>query len=82
MSLEYGNTAHAGGTIATNTIAAADFTGLTAEGIEYSNGGLMPISALAAVVDQGLFLSNPTANFTAGTGGSAFVHVWYSVISL
>jgi hypothetical protein len=82
ISLEYGNTVHAGGIIATNTIAAADLTGLAADGIEYSNGGLMPMSAFAAVVDKGLYLSNPTADFTVGTGGSAVVHVWYSVITL
>lgn len=83
MSLQFNSTAHAGGIICSNTIAAADFTGVGAGGgYEYSAGGLCPIEPFANIVDVGIYLSNPTAAFTGGTGGSAFVHVWYGSIIL
>jgi hypothetical protein len=81
-SLEYDTVAHAAGVIATNTIAAASVNGFTSDGIVYSNGGLLPATALTGVVEKGLYLSNPTAVFTGGTGGSAIIHVWYSVVSV
>ena len=80
IGLQYGNTIHAGGIAASNTIAAADLTGITASSIEYSAGGVLQIEPWTNVVNTGIYLSNPTAAFTGGTGGSAVVTVWYRQI--
>lgn len=80
-ALQYANTTHGGGVLASNTIAAADLNSLTASGIEYSAGGVAPINDLTVYENVGIYLSNPTALFTGGTAGSALCHVWYNVIT-
>lgn len=81
ISLQYGNTTHGGGIQASNAIAAADLTGLAATSTEYSAGGLLAISANTDIVDTDIYLSNPTAAFTVGTGGTANIFIWYREIT-
>jgi hypothetical protein len=77
--LQYNATTHGGGIAASNAMTASDFY-VTANSIEYSAGGKCPIEPLTAVTDVGLYLSNASADFTVGTGGSGIVHVWFTTI--
>jgi hypothetical protein len=67
------NTAHGAGTLTTATIAAAVVT--AAAGTSYTT--VIPVSYTGTAA-TGLFISNQTAAFAAGTG-TAIVDVWYSV---
>lgn len=81
ITAQLGNTVHAGGVIVSGSIAAADLTGLSASSGEIANG-LLAITANTSLTAVGLYLSNATAAFATGTGGSANVHVWYRIITL
>ncbi len=73
IAVQYSNTVHGGGTLATATLAGATFDGLTAS----STFTLVPVTiapvAVALMANQGLFLSNDTAAFTAGTNATLLV---------
>lgn len=77
-SLQYGNTTHGGGTQASLAIAAADLYA-TASSTEAAYG-VLAITADSLIVNTGIYLSNPTAVFTGGTGSTIDVHVWSSLI--
>lgn len=81
ITAQLGNTVHAGGTIMSGSIAAADLTGLAASSAE-KVGSVLAITANTSLTALGLFLSNATAAFATGTGGSANIHIWYRVITL
>jgi hypothetical protein len=75
VSLQYGATAHAAGVQASNSIAAASITGMTASQ-EVGTYGLVGAGANTA---QGIYISNATAAFTTGDG-TWNVHIWYSQV--
>jgi len=66
VGLEYGNTANLGGTAASPTIAAASINGVAANSSYVRVPGALAISVVAAVVNQGIFLSY-------NQGGAAFI---------
>ncbi len=82
VAAQYDSTVHGGGTLATNSEAAADFfatasTVFQFEAISGNTAGILPFSS---TVNKGLYLSNPTGAFT--TGDSTWVaKVYYSVIA-
>ena len=73
VSLEYDNTAAAGGTLATATIAAGQVTA----GAD-SDNVIVGVSGVATQ-NKGIFISNDTAAFTTGTG-TATVFAWYKIV--
>jgi hypothetical protein len=73
LEFQIGNTAHGAGTATTATIAAAVVT--AGAGTSYTT--VIPVSYTGTAA-TGLFISNQTAAFAAGTG-TAIVDVWYSV---
>lgn len=75
VGLQYGNTAHLGGTQASATEAATDFTGAAASTLFRFSGGLGTGAAVSAAVNTAVYISNATAAFT--TGDSTF-KVWIS----
>lgn len=83
VAAQYDSTAHGAGVLATNTEAAADFTGAAASTTFLFRGnsgdtvGAMPFST---TVNKGIYLSNATGAFT--TGDSTWVvDIWYKVIA-
>jgi hypothetical protein len=78
---QYGNTANGLGAPATGTLAAADFTGIAAS-TSYAAVSPAGAEANSTIVDLGIYLSNQTAPFATGTGGSAIVHLWFHYVYL
>lgn len=68
VAFQYDSTANGAGVKASNTEAAADFTGATANTIYTFNSSSGNSSQLlsSSTVNKGLYLSNQTAAFTAG----------------
>lgn len=75
INLQYGNTTHAAGVAASNTISAASITGMNASQ-QVGTNGLMAAGANTATA---IYLTNATGAFTTGTG-TWNVHVWYAVV--
>lgn len=79
ISLQYGNTDHAGGVICTETIAAATLNGFTANGILFAagsgNGGVS-----TATLNTAIYISNATGAFITGAG-TATVYTYYRVLT-
>lgn len=74
MAFQYESTITGGGTPASNSVAAATFTGLSAsETITFNTAATIP---LAAAVNQPIYLSNATANF-ASFNGSVIIDAFY-----
>jgi hypothetical protein len=79
VGLQYGNTAHLGGTAASATEAASDFTGAAASTLFRFGGGLSTGAAVANAANAAVYISNSSGAFT--TGDSTFkLWVWYEVI--
>lgn len=77
---QYDSTVHGAGTAASSTtIAAATINGIAANSI-VGVTGLLAVTASAALVNTGLFLSNATGAFTTGDS-TAVVDVWYRVVT-
>lgn len=66
VGLQYTNTANLAGTAASETIAAAGFTGAAASTVYGALGALPAALAAATTVNQGLFISNSGAAYTVG----------------
>lgn len=81
VSAQYGSTAHAGGTLVTNAEQASDFTGATANTMFKLSGTLGTGVLTSAGINAAVYLSNATADFATGTGGSFVVTVNYKTIS-
>jgi hypothetical protein len=78
--LQYAATANGAGTQSCDsTIAATVVTGAAGTAISVRNGAVISDSAAATTQNVGLYLSNATAVFAAGTG-TATVDVWYVVL--
>lgn len=80
VALQYGNTVHGAGSLATATEAATDFTAAAASTMFKAGGSLSTGVALTAGVNAALYLSNQTAAFTTGDG-TWFIHVWYNIVA-
>ena len=77
VQIQYGNTANNGGTQALDsTIASTVITGAAGTTITYRNGAIISDLAAASIQNIGLFITNATAVFAAGTG-TATVDIWY-----
>ncbi len=81
--LQYGSTAH-GANTATGNVAAAFFTGLSANSVVSTTGAINSTTGLETSVTSGASLTVTAASavFTAGTGGSVVYHVYYKVIAV
>ncbi len=79
--LQYGDTAH-GTSTATGTIAAAFFTGLSADSVISATGAINGTTGLVvtATESENITITAASAVFTVGTGASAVYHVNYKVI--
>jgi hypothetical protein len=76
---QYGNTANGAGTQALDsTIAATVVTGASGTTVTLRNGAVISDLAAASIQAVGLFISNQTGVFAAGTG-TATADVWYIV---
>jgi hypothetical protein len=78
VQLQYANDTDAGGTFATGTLAAATLIAATAD----TSFGFSPVDTTltdATTLNEGLYLSTATQDFTGGTGSAYKVDVWYSV---
>lgn len=78
MALYYG--ASSAGVLATATIAATVFTTFTASHAVLVAGALA-VAADTAIVNTGLVFTNPTADFTSGTGATGVLKIAYRVHS-
>lgn len=81
VQLQYADTANAGGTFATGTIAAATLIAATAD----TTFGFSPVDTTlvdSATLNEGLYLSTATADFTGGTSSAYKVDLWYSVMNV
>lgn len=68
------------GVLASATIASTFFTTFAASHAILVAGALA-VNATSAILNTGLVLANPSADFTSGTGGSGVVQVSYRVHS-
>ncbi len=68
------------GPAASTTEAATDFTSASASTMFRLGGGLGTGVAATAADSTDFYISNATAPFTGGTGGSFTLHLWFSVI--
>lgn len=76
---QYGATANGGGTQALDsTMATTVITGAAGATVTARNGAVISDLAAATIQNAGLYISNATAVFAAGTG-TATVDVWYVV---
>ncbi len=79
VAAQYDSTVHGAGVAATNTEAAADYTGAAASTTFRFNGSVA-VAAFTTSVNKGLYLSNQTGAFT--TGDSTFVaKIHYRIIA-
>lgn len=79
VTLQYGSTVHAGGTLTTTGIAAASVIGVTANSLLTDTA--IPIVATSAnTVNAGIYISNATGAFTTGTGTTSTLTVFYTII--
>jgi hypothetical protein len=70
--------ADSSGTLASATFAATFFTTFTASHIALVAGALA-VTASSSILNTGVVLANPTADFTSGTGGTGIVKMAYRV---
>lgn len=77
--IQYDSTANGGGTQACDsTLASTVITGAAGESHSIRNGAIISDST-ATIVNKGIYLSNATAVFAAGTG-TATVDIWYATV--
>lgn len=77
---QYDSTVHGGGTLASSaSIAAATIQGIVSNSI-VGLTGLIAVTASAALINKGIFLSNATGAFTTGDG-TWTVDIWYRTIA-
>jgi hypothetical protein len=81
VALQYGNSAHGAGPLASNSEQASDFTGAAANQNYFFIGTSGNGSNAADQTNAGLFLSNATQAFATGTGSSFQVHAWYYTVA-
>ncbi len=81
VAIQYDNTVHGAGSIASNTEAAVDFFAASSTTYQFTpiSGSTFGASTFAVTVNKGLFLSNQTGAFTTGDG-TWKIDLWYRVI--
>lgn len=70
---------NAGGIAASATVAAANVTGLSAQGFQ-SVAGAMAINGASGLVDAGLWLTVATQNFASGSGTVDYNLMYYVIL--
>ncbi len=78
LGLQYGNTAHLGGTAASSTIAGATIDGFTADNFFTLTPEATGVSS--TMTNMGIYLSNGTAAFATGDGYLSF-SLTYQVVN-
>jgi uncharacterized protein DUF5907 len=81
VSVQYGNTDHAGGTLITNAEAAADYIAASANTMFKLSGTLGTGVATSAGINTAVYISNASGAFTAGTGDTFNVIVNYRTVA-
>lgn len=81
VGLQYGSTAHLAAPPASATEAATDFTSATASTMFRFAGGLSTGAVTSTAAATAVYISNATAPFITGTGGTFTVDVWYSTVA-
>lgn len=77
--VQYAATANGGGTQALDsTLAATVITGSAGTSVSFRNGAIISDAASTVTQNVGLYISNATAVFAAGTG-TATADIWYMV---
>ena len=79
--IQYNNTVHGGGTIATSaTIAAAEITAATSQIFTMAPIAAATVMATATFKNLGLFFSNATGAFTSGSGSTVTCVITYVLV--
>ena len=79
--LQWGNTVHAGGTLATGaTIAAAEITAASSQIFTQGPIAAASVVATSAVTGLGLYFTNATGPYTNGTASTVAVTVQYMLV--
>lgn len=81
VGAQYGATIHGAGPAASATEAATDYTSAIASTLFRIGGGVSTGAVTSTAINTAIYLSNATAAFTTGTGGSFSVIVNYRTIS-
>lgn len=81
VGLQYGNTAHLGGSTASATEAANDYITASANTMFRFGGGLSTGAVTSTAINTAIYISNATQAFATGTGASFVVDVWYKTVS-
>lgn len=77
--VQYDSTANGGGTQALDsTLASTVITGAAGTSVSIRNGAVISDLASTSIQNKGLYISNATAVFAAGTG-TATADIWYVV---
>lgn len=82
VGIQYGNTANLAGTLATSTVTNTEVNGIAANSIFSLIPATVVPTAKASIANAGLYLSNDTAAFAAGTGAIIRVNVNARLVSL
>ena len=77
--MQYGNTVHGAGPLATATLAAATLNADTASTLNMAAGAAADV-LLSAAANTALYISNASGAFTTGDS-TYFVHVWYEIVA-
>ena len=75
--IQYDNTVHGAGTAATSALATGDITAASSQ-VKYLTS---PTGALTGITNKGIFFSNATNNYTAGTGTNIVITLTYQTIT-
>jgi hypothetical protein len=81
IALQYDDTAESGGVLATATYASATFNGHTAD-TSFAMAPVLTALAHAGVLNEGIYISNATEAFDAGTESVIEIDVWYNVVEM
>lgn len=82
IGFQFGNSANLAGTKVTSTLAGASLNALTADSVwELIPVAVAPVAS-ASAVNQGIYLSNDTAAFTAGTAATFIIKVQADIVLL
>lgn len=80
QTLQYGNTAHAGGIIMTTGVAAASIDDVSANSVLSDTP--IPFAGVASAIENtGVYISNASGAFTLGTGTIVVANLWYTVVT-
>ena len=73
LAVQYGNTTHGGGVLATSSLTNTQVNGIAANDVAALISATVVPTAWANVINNGLYLSNDTAAFAVGTGTTLFI---------